>query len=106
MGLTLYGLAGLGLILALSLMAFEIEQALGVGDLGTKAMTAFSHSPDSSVGSPADASVVTGDGEDEEAFPSLLAAATLTGLISYLTFPPLTGLSFYHPPLLQPPQPR
>lgn len=100
MGLALYGLAGLGLILALGRMAFEMAQALD--DRGVEALTAFSHLPDSSAGSPADAS----DGEDEEVFPNPLAAATLPGLISYLTLPPLTGLSFYHPPLLQPPQPR
>jgi hypothetical protein len=98
-GLVLYGLAGLGLILALGWMAFEMARALG--DPGAMVVAAVSPTPDSSAGSPADLS----DGDDEEAFPSLLSAALLASLISYPTLPPWIGLAFYHPPLLQPPQP-
>lgn len=99
MGLARYGLAGLGLILAFGLLTLAMAKALDAP--GAEAMPASIQQSDSS----ADTSVPTGDGEDEEAFPSLLTIATITSLVSYLTLPDLTGLSFYHSPLLQPPQP-
>jgi hypothetical protein len=93
-------LAALWIVLALSLTASAAADVpVEAGGRVTAAYTSPGE-PDSPAGSPA-ASV---DPDDEVGLLTTLATAALAALVSSLAVPVLTGLSFRHPPLLQPPQ--
>jgi hypothetical protein len=92
-------LAGLCLILALCLLAHAPARV----DLQGAAVAADAGRPEA--GTAADSQATAGDSDDEEALPVLLIAMVFIGLVSCVTLPGLTVLSFQHPPLLRPPQP-
>lgn len=101
-GLALLGLATLSLLLALCWLA--LQTALAGIDSGQRVMPMLAYAVEPSGDPAADSPAAPDEGEDDDAFPTLVLVTLFAGLLCFRTIPRLRGLSLFHPPLLQPPQ--